>query len=302
LKPALDRLYADFNYPDSAADPIQIVRRYERPDDREIVAFCAASLAFGRVGSVMQSIDQLMAVMGPRPAEYVRAFEPRRDGAAFGHLVHRWTRGRDLAALVWILRQMLDRSGSIEGFFLEPDDGSSADVAHALDSFSERALALDLAVVYGRAPRRRTGVCYFFPRPAAGSGCKRLNLFLRWMVRRDALDLGVWTRVSPARLIVPLDTHVVRVGRCLGLTRYTSPGWRMAHDITASLRELDPADPVKYDYALCHLGMMNACGFGREPRGATRRATSPDAQCPLRGWCRPNGHTRAPSRRPSGRP
>ena len=301
LKPALDRLYADFNYPDSAADPIQIVRRYVRPDDREIVAFCAASLAFGRVGSVMQSIDQLMAVMGPCPAEYVRAFDPGRDRPAFDHLVHRWTRGGDLAALVWILRQMIDRSGSIENFFLEQDDGSSEDVAQALDSFSARAIALDLSAIYGRAARRRTGVCYFFPRPSAGSGCKRLNLFLRWMVRRDALDLGVWTRVSPARLVVPLDTHVVRVGRCLGLTRYSSPGWRMAHDITASLRQLDPADPVKYDYALCHLGMMNACGFAREPRSSTGRGASPDAQCPLRGWCRPRAHTRAPSRPPSGR-
>ena len=293
MKPALDRLYADFNYPDSAADPIQIVRRYERPDDREVVAFCAASLAFGRVGSVMQSIDQLMAVMGPRPAEYVRAFEPRRDGAAFNHLVHRWTRGRDLAALVWILRQMLDRSGSIESFFLEQDDHSSTDVAHALDSFSERALALDLAAVYGRAARRRTGVCYFFPRPSAGSGCKRLNLFLRWMVRRDALDLGVWTRVSPAKLVVPLDTHVVRVGRCLQLTRYTSPGWKMARDITASLRRIDPDDPVKYDFALCHIGMMNACGFNRAQR---------DSQCPLRGACRPRARTPRRSRRPSAPP
>ena len=103
------------------------------------------------------------------------------------------------------------------------------------------------------------------------------------------------------RLVVPLDTHVVRVGRCLGLTRYSSPGWRMAHDMTASLRQLDPADPVKYDYALCHLGMMNACGFAREPRSSTRRGASPDAQCPLRGWCRPRAHTRAPSRPPSGR-
>jgi uncharacterized protein (TIGR02757 family) len=301
LKPALDRLYEDFNYPDSAADPIQIVRRYERPDDREVVGFCAASLAFGRVGSVMQSIGQLMAVMGPHPAEYVRAFDPRRDTAAFRHLVHRWTRGRDLAALVWILSQMMDRSGSIQNFFLEQDDESAEDVAKALDSFSTRALALDLAAVYGRGARRRTGVCYFFPRPSAGSGCKRLNLFLRWMVRRDALDLGVWTRVSPARLVVPLDTHVVRVGRCLGLTRYTSPGWKMAHDITASLRRLDPADPVKYDYALCHLGMMNACGFGRAPRSATHRGASPDAQCPLRGWCRPGARKPAPSRQPSGR-
>jgi len=305
LKPTLDRLYADFNFPDSATDPIQIVRRYERPDDREIVAFCAASLAFGRVASVIQSIERLVTIMGPRPAEYVRRFDPPRDAVAFTGLVHRWTRERDLVALLWILKQILDRSGSVEGFFLEGYDEAAGDIEAALDSFSTRAMALDLTAVYGRArkaSKRYPGVAYFFPRPSKGSACKRLNLFLRWMVRRDALDLGVWTRVSPARLVVALDTHVVRVGRCLGLTRYTSPGWRMAHDITASLRELDPADPVKYDYALCHLGMMNACGFGREPRSATRRGTSPDAQCPLRGWCRPRGHTRAPSRRPSGRP
>jgi len=108
-----------------------------------------------------------------------------------------------------------------------------------------------------RAVRRAPGVRYFFPRPSKGSGCKRLNLFLRWMVRRDALDLGVWRRVSPSKLVVPLDTHVIRVGRCLRLTSYASPGWRMARDITASLRRLDPDDPVKYDYALCHLGMRH---------------------------------------------
>src|SRR4029450_1012205 len=108
-------------------------------------------------------------------------------------------------------------------------DEAAADVEQALNSFSTRALALDTRAAYGRSTRGRDprGVCYFFPRPSAGSGCKRLNLFLRWMVRHDALDLGVWSRVSPAKLIVPLDTHVIRVGRCLRLTRYTSPGWRM---------------------------------------------------------------------------
>src|ERR1019366_2273182 len=177
-------------------------------------------------------------------------------------LVHRWTRGPDLVALLWVMKQMIDRAGSIEGFFLEGADSSAADIGGALDSFSTRALALDLKAAYGRVPTR-PGVCYFFPRPSAGSGCKRLNLFLRWMVRRDALDLGVWRRVSPTQLIVPLDTHVIRVGRCLRLTSYTSPGWRMARDITVTLRRLDPADPVKYAFAVCHLGMMNACGFGR---------------------------------------
>ena len=291
LKPMLDRLYEGFNAPASAADPIHIVRRFERSDDREVVGFCAAALAFGRVGSVLQSIERLLAVMGGRPASYVSGFRPRREAGALSGLVHRWIRGDDLGALLWMLKQMIDRSGSIEAFFLEGHDAGAVDVEEGLDSFSERALGLDLREAY-RPMRSRPGVCYFFPRPSAGSGCKRLNLFLRWMVRQDALDLGVWSRVSPSQLVVPLDTHVIRVGRCLGLTRYASPGWPMARDITASLRRLDPADPVKYDFALCHLGMMNACGFNRPQE---------DSTCPLRGLCRPHARRGRPSRQPSAR-
>jgi uncharacterized protein (TIGR02757 family) len=124
----------------------------------------------------------------------------------------------------------------------------------------------------------RPGVCYFFPRPSAGSACKRLNLYLRWMVRNDAVDLGVWRTVRPGQLIVPLDTHVIRLAQCLRLTRYVSPGWRMAADITRHLREMDPIDPVKFDFSICHVGMMNACGFGRRQG---------DGQCPLKGHCHP---------------
>jgi uncharacterized protein (TIGR02757 family) len=289
LKSALDRLYSEFNYPDSATDPIQIVRRYARSDDREVAGFVSAALAFGRVASVLQSIERVLAVMGPAPAAYLRRFDPRRDAPAFDGIVHRWTREKDIVALLWVLHQMVAAAGSIEQFFVVGDDPASIDIQGALDSFSTRALALDLKAAYGRVPKR-PGVCYFFPRPSAGSACKRLNLFLRWMVRRDALDLGVWSRVTPARLIVPLDTHVIRVGRCLKLTAYTSPGWRMARDITASLRALDPEDPVKYDFALCHLGMMNACGFSR-PQA--------DSQCPLRGVCQPRARRRRTSAPPS---
>jgi uncharacterized protein (TIGR02757 family) len=289
VKTLLDRLYVEFNYPDSAADPIQIVRRFEQPRDQEVVGFIAASLAFGRVTAVIQSIERVVAIMGPRPSEYLRRFEPGLERAAFARAGHRWTRGPDLVALLWVLRQMLDRSGSIEGFFSEGYDDAAPDVGSALDSFSRRALALDLKAAYGRVPRR-PGVRYFFPRTSAGSGCKRLNLFLRWMVRRDALDLGVWTRVPAAKLVVPLDTHVIRVGRCLGLTRYRSPGWPMAREITSSLRLLDPADPVKYDFALCHIGMMNVCGFSR---------AQADSLCPLRGLCRPRSRRRRRSGRPS---
>jgi uncharacterized protein (TIGR02757 family) len=301
LRPKLDALYADFNYPDSDADPIQIVRRYTRADDREVVAFIAASLAFGRVASVMQSIDRVLAAAGPHPADYVRRFDVGRERQAFQSIGHRWTRGVDLLALLSVLQQMMARSGSLESFFIEGYARSADDVEDALDSFSRRALELDIKAAYRRLPRR-PGVCYFFPRPSGGSGCKRLNLFLRWMVRRDELDLGVWSRVSPSTLIVPLDTHVIRVGRCLGLTRYASPGWPMAREITASLRRIDPDDPVKYDFALCRLGMTNACGFSRSRAAARPTKAAPDANCPLRGLCRPCAHKRSSSRRPSAAP
>jgi uncharacterized protein (TIGR02757 family) len=276
LKQRLDEQYAHFNVA-SVTDPIQIVRRFERPDDLEIAGFCASALAFGRVQSVLNSIAGLLQVMGPSPAAFVRAFDPARDRRALDHLGHRWTRGIDLAALVWILRQMLDAKGSIEAFFLDGANADAETIEGALDAFSQRACTLDQRAVYGRVART-PGVAYFFARPSRGGACKRLNLFLRWMVRRDAVDLGVWTSVKPAQLIVPLDTHVIRLGRCLRLTRYSSPGWRMAADITASLRALDPVDPVRYDFSLCHIGMMNACGYGRRQR---------DSQCPLRGCCRP---------------
>jgi uncharacterized protein (TIGR02757 family) len=288
LKGPLDRLYDTFNHSDSAVDPVQVVRRYASPADQEVVAFCASALAFGRVASVLNAIESLLAVMGDRPAEFVRQFDPTRDGDRLRSLGHRWIRGVDLAALLWILRRMLDDAGSIERFFLDGDQAAAPDVGPALTNFTARARAIDLDQIYNDHTGRR-GAAYFFPRPDAGSACKRLNLFLRWMVRRDAIDLGLWSGLPAARLVIPLDTHVIRVGRCLGLTRYRSPGWRMASEITDSLRRLDPDDPVRYDFSICHLGMMDACGFSRPQR---------DAGCPLRGVCRPTWRKRRVSAGP----
>ncbi len=277
LPELLDVLYRSYDREDSASDPVHCLRQYEDTADKEVAGFCAAALAFGRVASVLNSIETLFRIMGPSPAAFVRSFDPAARHAELAAMVHRWIRGEDVAALLWILRQMLERSGSIERFFAEGLEPGAEDVGEALDSFSTRAMGLDIRRAYGRVPAR-PGVAYFFSRPSAGGACKRLNLYLRWMVRRDAVDFGLWTAVSPAQLIVPLDTHVIRLGRCLRLTRYTSPGWRMAADITRALRQLDPVDPVRFDFSLCHLGMMGACGFGR-PQGSTR--------CPLRGHCHP---------------
>jgi len=277
LHSALDRLYAGFNAPDTAVDPIQIVRRYDAVPDRELVAFVAAGLAFGRVAAVMQSVEAICRVLGSEPARFVRAFDPARDGRPLLPLVHRWTRGPDFIALLWILRRLLEEHGSLEQAVaagLPPGAG----IGDALDRFSAAALSGDLRPAYGARVPARPGVCYFFPRPSAGSACKRLNLFLRWMVRRDRVDPGGWTRITPAQLVVPLDTHTIRVGRCLRLTRRASPGWKMATEITDALRAFDRDDPVRYDFSLCHLSMRGACGW-RTPQGRSA--------CPLRDHCRP---------------
>jgi uncharacterized protein (TIGR02757 family) len=277
----LDAQYDDFNRVDSAADPIQLVRRYAAPRDLEVTAFCAAALAFGRVASVLQSIERLFAILGPEPHAFVRRFEPPNH-PELRPLVHRWVNGRDLAALLLILRRMIEHAGSLEDFFLEGYQSGDADLGPALDTFCRRAMEVDLSPVYGRR-RTRLGVCHFFPRPSAGSACKRLNLFLRWMVRRDAVDLGVWTRVPASKLVVPLDTHVIRLGKCLRLTKRMTPGWKMAAEITEGLRQLSPEDPVRYDFSLCHIGMAGMCGYG------TARG---NRDCPLKGVCRPRRFSR----------
>jgi uncharacterized protein (TIGR02757 family) len=278
LRGALDALYDGFNHPESALDPVQIVRRYDRTDDREVVAFVAAGLAFGRVASVMASVEALCRVLGPRPASFVRDFDPARHGSPLRSLVHRWTQGADFVALIWMLRHLVEEHGSIEDAFATGVDPAAIDFGPALDAFSGRARRVDLRPAYGRRVPDRPGVLYFFSQPSTGAACKRLNLFLRWMIRKDRVDPGGWTRLSTRQLVVPLDTHTIRVGRCLRLTRRQTPGWKMATDITGALRTLDPDDPVRYDFSLCHLSMMGACGW-RTPRGSRG--------CPLREICRP---------------
>lgn len=293
MAPVLDRL-AD-EYEQSVAlprDPVSFVWRYDDPADREVVAFCAAGLAFGRVASIMVSIGALLDALGERPAEYVRRLDVRQARAALAPVVHRWVRGDDLAALLLVLSRLVAAWGSLEAAFLAGHDPRATDVGPGLDAFSRLARSIDVSEAYGGRRPARAGVDYFFPAPSGGAACKRLNLFLRWMARRGRIDPGGWTGVDPSQLVVPLDTHVVRVGRCLGLTTRLSPGWAMARDVTDALREIAPGDPVRYDFALCHVGMLGQCGHGT-PRGA--------ADCPFRPACRPRGRTRRASPRPSAR-
>ena len=293
LRRRLEGLVARLDRRYLATDPLAFVHRYGGDDDRELAGFVAAGLAFGNVRSIQASVSGLLGAMGASPARFVDRFEAPRDGAALAGLYHRWIRDRDLVALLTVLRAMRERSGSIGRFFLEGHDPGAADIGPSLASFSERALAL--AAEARDRPRGAT-VVPFFPSPRGGSACKRLNLYLRWMVRGDdGLDLGIWKGIPTRQLVLPLDTHLARISRALGLTKRRTPGWAMAVEATRSLALLDPDDPVKYDFALCRLGMLDLCLHGRDPlecracppplpraRGARAAASSRGRQTPRR--------------------
>jgi uncharacterized protein (TIGR02757 family) len=280
LKARLDELAASFTPDQIAPDPLEFPHRYADLADQEVAAFVAAALAYGNVKAIKASVAEALHRMGPSPAAFVRRFDPARDAAAFDGFVHRFNTGEDLAALCLALKRLADAYGSLEEAFLAGDDPGAIDVKPALTAFSAAALAIDPWPLHAGAHRipRSAGVRFFFPSPADGSACKRLNLFLRWVARpADGIDLGLWRRVSPARLVVPLDTHVARIARYIGLTRRRQPSWLMATEVTARLRRLDPADPVRYDFAICRLGILDRC-----PR---RRDVARCAPCPLRPVC-----------------
>jgi uncharacterized protein (TIGR02757 family) len=257
LRRLLEEAYRRYDHRFVVPDPLELVRAQPGGADREVVGLLASGLAFGTVGQIKRSIRAVLDALGPRPAAAVARLGAREMAARLEGFRHRWLDGRDVAALLFIIRQMREAHGSVEAFFAEGLSRGDADVGPALASFSGRALALDHGGLYrGRRLPPGAGVRYFFPSPEAGSACKRLNLYLRWMARREGVDLGVWRRPDPSQLVLPLDAHTVSISRRVRLTRYRSPGWAMALDVTRRLRRLDPADPVKYDFALHRMGLL----------------------------------------------
>jgi uncharacterized protein (TIGR02757 family) len=256
LRRRLEGLYREYDARFVTPDPLEHVRAQESAPDRELVGLVASALAFGTVAQIKRSVAAVLAVLGPAPAVAVDALDPREAAARLAPLRHRWVDGTDVACLLFFARQMRAGHGSIEAFFAEGLRDEDEDVGRALASFSARALELDHGGLYrGRSLPRAAGVRYFFPSPERGSACKRLNLYLRWMARTGGVDLAVWGRPRPSQLVLPLDAHTYAIARRVRLTRYKSPGWAMALDVTRRLRRLDPADPVKYDFALHRLGL-----------------------------------------------
>jgi uncharacterized protein (TIGR02757 family) len=257
LRRRLDELYLHYDDRFVDPDPLQFVRAQAADEDREVAGLVASALAYGNVVQIKRSIQTVLGALGEPPARAVRRVEPRAMAQRLRRFRHRFNDGRDVACLLFFIRQMLERDGSVEAFFARGLVAGAPDVGPALASFTARALALDHGGLYGRrALPAGAGVRFFFPSPDDGSACKRLNLYLRWMARRDKVDLGVWRAVDPAGLVIPLDAHIYAIARRVRLTRYRSPGWRMAVDITRRLRRLDPADPVKYDFAFHRMGLF----------------------------------------------
>lgn len=279
LKDCLERLYRTYDRRYLSTDPLEFVHRFTDRKDREIAALVCSSLAYGQVATIRKNITVIMDIMGWEPYRFTMKLKPLWHRKLFNEFRHRFSTGLDVLCLLYYAKQMISGYGSIGGFFFAGYNPDGENIKDSLISFSKRVLDLDSTPVYRESSlAQNAGVRFFFPSPAGGSACKRLNLMLRWMVRcGDKLDLGIWTTIDPAKLVIPLDTHVERISRKLGLSDRKTADWKMAEEITSSLRELDPLDPIKYDFSLARLGILDECP----------RKVDPDkcAKCPLSGLC-----------------
>lgn len=223
-------------------DPVGFLCRYDDPADREVVALLAALLAYGRVGHILRSVGWVLDRLGPAPAERVGNARPEDLRKTLAGFRHRFQKTRHLAALLDGVGRVLRDDGSLEACF--------AAAAHP----AQRTPLIPLAKL--RRELDPAGACgHLLPDPATGSACKRLHLFLRWMVRRDDVDPGGWTCIGPARLLLPMDVHLHRWCRRLGATDRATADLAAAVQATAAFRQLRPNDPVRYDFALAHAGM-----------------------------------------------
>ena len=278
LRQPRERLYQEFDYSARhGRDALQFPLRYADAADRELVSLLTCCLAYGRVDLFGRELDRALGVMGPSPVSFVRNFDPGRQRDVFDGFLYRFNRPRDLVAFCVAARDVLARHGTFEKCFLAGDAAPHGPIGPPLERFARAFLEAELGEVFPRG-RRSRGYRHLFPLPSAGGPCKRLLLYLRWMVRREAPDFGLWRDVSAARLLMPVDTHIENMSRAIGLTRRRSRNWKMAEEITARLAAVDAADPVKYDFALCHKRMSGDC--------LDRRDAVVCEPCGLRTICR----------------
>ncbi len=242
---ALDDLYARFNqrayvYP----DPLETLYPYEAVRDREIVGLIAAMLAFGGVGLILRSIARVLEPMENRPRDFLDTVTRARLRRMYKGFRYRWVDGDDLAAFLWAIRETVRLYGSLENAFTPLHETHEEPAMNRLTGLITRL--------------RKCGGCGPNPLmsdPDAGSACKRLHLFLRWMIRKDRVDPGGWTVLTPAQCIVPVDRHMHRIALDMRLTRRKQADLKTALEVTAGFRRIRPDDPVRYDFALTRFGI-----------------------------------------------
>ena len=259
LKNILNNFYREYDFKERLKhDPVEFPRRYSTPADIEVAGFIASCFAYGRVELFKPVIEKILIPGGNRPALFFKNFTLKKDAEHFKGISFRFNKERDILCLIYMLSQTLKKIGSLKNLFYRYYRQGQEDIGEALNSFVDFFLGIDTSAIYGRNIKPY-GLTQFFPAPEKGSACKRMNLFLRWMVRTKDIDLGIWDRIPQSKLIIPLDTHIAKISKCLGLTDRTTPDWKTAKGITQSLKKLDPEDPLKYDFALCHLGISGMC-------------------------------------------
>ena len=246
LKARLDTLVDTFDIRTIEPDPLQLVLRYDDPRDQEVAGLIAAAFAYGRADIIVKNIGAVLEQMTPSPYGYLRTFDPREATRRFAGFAHRFHKTADLVSFLGCIA----RHESLGALFEKCYDASDADIGPSLSRFVGRLL---------QGAATAPSVRYLLTSPEDGSACKRMNLYLRWMIRRTAPDLGLWTFVDPAKLVVPLDTHVHRISTFLGLNDRKSADWKAARAITDRLAAFDATDPVRYDFALCRLGILDLC-------------------------------------------
>jgi len=274
IKAVLDKLYEKYNHRHLIKpDPLQFMYRYSKPADMEIAAFVASSLAYGRVQQIEKSLELLFGFMGKSPFEFVRDFDGHKR-AQLKDFKHRFTAGDDISDLLELFRIVLDQFGSLENFFAA---GYSKDDKTIIPALSQFCDSLSDMYAQGHKGRLSNGLSYLLASPSRGSVSKRLNLFLRWVVRDDDVDAGLWKTIDKSKLVIPVDVHMGRLCKILGLYSRKTVSLSTALEITESFTAIEPADPVKYDFALSRIGIVENCD------GRARPACS---DCELLAFCR----------------
>ncbi len=235
-------------------DPIAFPHRYRDPGDIEVVGWLASALAYGGIDLFKPVIEKILVRMGAHPHGYLETFDPVRERPRFEGISYRFNKSDDLFAFVRLMSRVVRQFGSVGrgvGRLYRQGEG---DLQPTLSRFVAELYEM------ARSDGLSRGLSHLLPRPERGSGCKRWNLYLRWMIRpNDGVDFGLWRDIPPEKLTVPLDTHLARISRYLGLTRREGRDWKTAREITEQLKRFDPRDPVKYDFVLCHLDIARVC-------------------------------------------